>query len=237
MSGDLPQHAPVQLFRPPGSWGLLSVSPFCIKLEVWLKLVGIPYQTTAADPRRAPRGKIPYVSINGALLGDSQLIIEHLTERRGVVLDAELTAVQRAWGHTLRKTAEDSLYFHIVHARWVDADGFAAYRSVIGALMPAPVRLLGPHLVRRMVRRQLHGQGLGRFDDADRTVLAAADADALQTALSEAPFALGDEPHSVDASLYAMLVSILAFPVDSALKTLFSRPVFTDYIARMDAYL
>lgn len=215
----------------------MSISPFCIKLETWLRLAGIPYQTRSADPRSAPQGKVPYVSVNGALLGDSQLIIEHLTERRGVSLDASLSEVQRAWGHTLRKTAENSLYFHIVHARWLTADGFAVYRPVIGGLMPAPARLIGPYLIRRMVRQQLHGQGLGRYDDADRTVLAAADADALQIALSEAPFALGDAPHSVDASLYAMLVSILRFPVDSALKTLFSRPEFTDYVARMDAHL
>lgn len=220
-----------------GAWGLSSISPFCIKLETWLRLAGVPHEITVADPRKAPRGKVPYVSINGALLGDSQLIIEHLTEARGILIDAELTLQQHVWSHTLRKTVENSLYFHIVHARWIDPAGFAVYRSVIGGMMPAPVRLPGPYLIRRMVRRHLHGQGLGRYDDADRTILAAADAEALQLALAEAPFVLGDQPHSVDASLYAMIASILAFPVESALKTLFSRDEFTGYVARVEARL
>ncbi len=237
MSGELPQTEPLQLFQPPGAWGLSSISPFCVKLETWLRLAGIPYVTRPADPRSAPMGKVPFVSISGVIQADSQLIIEHLTETRGIRLDEALTPRQRACAHALRMTVEGSLYFHITHARWISPDGFAAYRPVIASIMPAPVRLFGPHLVRRMVRQQLHGHGLGRFSDAERAILAAADAEMLRCALSGDGFAMGEHPCTVDASLYAMIASILRFPVDSTLKTLISRPELIDYVARMEAWL
>ncbi len=227
----------MRLFQPPGAWTLSSISPFCIKLETWLRLAGIPYVSERADPRRAPMGKMPYVLLDGTLQGDSQLIINKLTEARGVTLDASLDPRQRAWAHTLRVTAENSLYFHIAHARWIDPVGFAAYRPVFAGILPAPARFIGPLLIRRTVRQQLRATGIGRFSDADREALAEAEASALGEALSEAPFVLGDAPCSVDASLYAMIHSILGFPADSSLKSRYSRPVFIDYVARMEVWL
>lgn len=32
----------VTLYQPPGAWGIPSVSPFCVKLETWLRMAGVP---------------------------------------------------------------------------------------------------------------------------------------------------------------------------------------------------
>ena len=87
----------------------------------------------------APLGKVPYVKIDGALHGDSQLIIELLTG--GVdPLDAWLSPSARATAHNTRRMLEEGTYFLLAAARWVDDDGWAAYRPVFGRMLPAPLR-------------------------------------------------------------------------------------------------
>ena len=41
------------------------MSPFCAKLEAYLRLAEVPYETRSADIRKAPRGKAPYVEYEG----------------------------------------------------------------------------------------------------------------------------------------------------------------------------
>ena len=63
----------------PSAWGLPSVGPFCLKLETYLRMVKIPYQTVVdATPFRAPKGKLPWIEHEGKKIGDSGLIIEYL---------------------------------------------------------------------------------------------------------------------------------------------------------------
>ena len=68
------------LFQPPTRpWNTPNLSPFCTKLECYLRMAEIPYKTAAMQLGKAPKGKIPYVELSdGTRLGDSQLIIEHL---------------------------------------------------------------------------------------------------------------------------------------------------------------
>ena len=35
---------PVVVHVFPGGWGLSSASPFCVKLETWIRMVDIPYR-------------------------------------------------------------------------------------------------------------------------------------------------------------------------------------------------
>ena len=72
-------------------------------------------------PRAAPTKKIPYIDDGGTIIGDSGLIVDHLKKKYGDALDAKLTADQRALGHLLRRTLEESLYFVGLYARWVEA--------------------------------------------------------------------------------------------------------------------
>ncbi len=83
-----------------------SVSPFAAKLESYLRLAKIEYETAPGDPIKAPRGKIPYVNIDGALIGDSGLIIERLKKSHGDPLDGDLSGDDHALGHLVRRTLE-----------------------------------------------------------------------------------------------------------------------------------
>ena len=106
------------LRQPPRrAWGTPNMSPFCGKLETYLRATETPHRIEPADFRRAPRGKIPYVELDGAVLTDSQLIIEELERRAAAPLDAGLTEPDRALARVVRRTLEEGTYFLSVRTR------------------------------------------------------------------------------------------------------------------------
>lgn len=89
----------ITLFQFPAAFNVPNASPYCLKLETWLRLAGLEYQVkVVSDPRKAPKGKLPYVRIEGEAIGDSEIVIRTLGERYGVTLDAGLMPGARA-GH------------------------------------------------------------------------------------------------------------------------------------------
>jgi glutathione S-transferase len=206
------------LFQTPAAWGVPNVSPFCLKLEAYLRLAGIPYQVKLADPLKAPKGKVPYVELDGKLMGDSQLIIEHLQRVHGDPLDGKLTPQQAAIGHAVRRMLEESTYWNIVHERWAVDASWRIYRPIFKGMMPPLVSGLFLPLLRRGMLKQLHAQGRGRHSPEEIDAMGQADISAVATLLGDKPFLLGEEPSSFDATVYAFLMSILAFPEPMALQ-------------------
>jgi glutathione S-transferase len=206
------------LHQAPAAWGVANISPFCLKLESYLRMTGVPYTARAADFRRAPKGKIPFIEEEGKVLGDSQLIIEHLKRQQGDPLDAKLNAEELAKGHAVRRMLEESTYWHIVYVRWATEDGWQTYRPIFEALFPPVVGKVVPSLIRRKILQSLHAHGLGRHQHEEILELGKADVSAVATMLGDKPFLFGEHPTSFDAVVYAFIASIIAFPVDSAFK-------------------
>lgn len=210
----------IALYQPPGRpWGTPNLSPFCSKLETYLRMAGVPHTIEPADMRKAPKGKIPYAAIDGGLMGDSQLIVETLEGRLGdAALDAGLAPRDRAIGHALRRMLEEGLYFVSMYNRWATDGGYAVLAPVFKQVVPAPLRLLMP-VIRRSVRKSLRAQGTGRHTADEVMAMGIADLDAFATLLGDQPFLLGDKPRTVDASGFAFAASILGFPAESRLRT------------------
>ncbi|HEV2430640.1 MAG TPA: Tom37 metaxin N-terminal-like domain-containing protein, partial [Burkholderiales bacterium] len=90
-------HRPIKLFQFPRMFGIPNVSPFCCKLETWLRIARVPYEIVdTPDPRKGPKGKLPFIEDAGVRIGDTSLIVDHLVRTRGVDPDARLNASQRA---------------------------------------------------------------------------------------------------------------------------------------------
>ena len=49
----------IELYQFPRAFGLPNPIPFCMKVETYLKLTGLPYEVKDTDPRKAPLGKLP----------------------------------------------------------------------------------------------------------------------------------------------------------------------------------
>jgi len=208
------------LFQPPTRpWSTPNLSPFCTKLECYLRMAEIPYKTAAMKVGKAPKGKIPYIARgDGTLMGDSQLIIEELerglTAEGKPALDAGLAAREVAIGHLTRRTLEEGFYFVTVYNRWMTDDGFGAVRAELKKFVPG---IIVP-FIRRDIRKKLQSQGTGRHSLEEATAIGGSDLGACAELLGDRPFLLGDAPRTADCTLYAFLEAILGFPVDSPLK-------------------
>lgn len=206
------------LYQPPGRpWGMPNFSPFCTKLETYLRMAEIPHEVRDADPRGAPKGKMPYAELDGRPVADSQVIIDALApSHRG--LDAHLTPEQQATGHCVRRMLEEATYFVVLYARWLDEESFRVLAPEFGKLFPAVLRPILFPIIRRKIRSTLQLQGTGRHALADACAGGARDFDAISAILGANEYLLGDRPSSYDATVFAFLEATLGFPYDSPLR-------------------
>jgi glutathione S-transferase len=224
----------IELHQFRRAWGF-NPSPFCLKVETFCQLAGIPYKSVPTLPMKSPRGKLPFIVDDGKQIADSGHILAHLRGQTGGELDAGLDASQQAIGHLLRRTCEESLYFVVVYSRWIDDAGWAVARPEFFRGLPPVVRSIVPGKLRNKVRAQLHQQGYGRHGRDEIYALGVADLQAVAVLLGFHAFAVTDRPTSYDATVYALLKSILATPIDSPLKqAALALPALADYVLRVE---
>jgi glutathione S-transferase len=207
----------IRLHLFPDPWGL-NPSPFCLKVETYCRLAGIPFEAVRAFPVFAPRGKLPVLSHGAERVPDSHLIIDWLKKRHGDVLDRDLDAGQRALGHLISRVCEESLYFAILYIRWVDLEGWRVVKPALFQTLIPLARDAVAAIARRGVLRALRGQGYGRYGPEEIAAAGAADLSAIATILGTRDFAVADRPTSYDATLYAFLANILLAPLENGLK-------------------
>lgn len=227
----------MKLYQLPTAWGVPNLSPFCIKVETYPRMAGLEFEIVVAmDPRRAPKGKYPYLEDDGRLIPDSGQILEYLQARYGSALDLGLSDGDRAIAHLIRRTLEESLYFSLVHSRWNDDAIWPEMgRTFFGALPPV-VRSLGPRVVHRGILKSVAAQGTGRHTPTEVFQLAKADISAVATILGDRSFVLGEQPRSIDAVVYAFFASLVDVPLPTKLKAhAESLPNVVPYCARMKA--
>ena len=106
-------------------FSLPDASPFLLKVDAFLRLSDMPFETAAGldNFRKAPKGKLPYLSENGQIISDSTLIIQHLQQSHGFDLDQHLSDNQRAMAFLVRSTIEEKLYWCTLYYRWIDETG------------------------------------------------------------------------------------------------------------------
>lgn len=221
----------IVLHQFPAAYGLINASPFCVKLEAWLRLAGLPYRVEPLlDLAQAPKGKGPYIEDGGRRIGDSALIIEHLKRTRGVDPDAGLTPAQRGIGRAIGLMLEDHLYFIVGYNRWVEDAHWPHLRDTLLAGMSAGMQ----QAVREDVHETIRRQGLGRHSRDELYALGVADLAALADVLGEQPFVLGERPATVDCIAFAFVHGELCPLFDGPLRqALLHHPNLLAYERRM----
>ena len=152
----------IELHQFAPALGLMNASPFCMKIEVFLRLSGLEYRTVNASPVKAPKGKLPVVRDGETTVADSEAIVAWLQQRHHDRLPQALREPPLGADHALRRMLEEHTYFAVLWLRWIDDAAWPATRSAFFGTLPAPLRAVVPALVRRKIRRDVVGQGLGR---------------------------------------------------------------------------
>lgn len=209
----------ITLYQFPGVWRLPNASPFCLKLETYLRMAELPYDIRfVGDPRKSPKGKLPFIKMNGEAFPDSELIIDLLKKRYRDVLDKQLTAEQKALSVLLDSIFADRLYWIIVYFRWQDETGWKHVKEAYFQKLSFLPRLFVPNLVRKATKKTLYGQGFGRHTRAEMLQLAYKTLDAIATILGQNKYFLGSEITSIDATAFGFLANIVWLPYEDPLK-------------------
>ncbi len=214
-----------------GGWqGLLDLSPFVCKLHAYFRLAKVEYETLPGNIRKAPRGKLPYITHNGQIVGDSALIVDYLRNQGGVDLDAALDDAQRAERCALSSMFEQELYFIILTCRWRDPAGWASYAAPIGQSLnylgiPKPLSSLFVPVVRRGNVKKTIEQGAGRRPVEENLARAHALFDAFEQFVGrhDGPWWFGNNASSVDAIAWAFVGGTITKAIDTPNHNLLDR--------------
>ena len=209
----------ITLHQFPPALGLPNASPFCLKLELYLRMANLPYRNAyTLELHKAPKGKLPWIDDDGVALADSGLIIDYLKRKYGDPLDGDLSPLQRAQALAITRLVEEHLYWTVLHDRWISEAGWALTGPGFFGGMPWPLRAIVPIVARRGIRAELRGHGMGRHTPEQIHALGTADIDALAELLGDQPYFLGAQATSVDAVAGAFLANILMVPLETPVK-------------------
>jgi glutathione S-transferase len=214
----------ITLYHFGPNFGLPDPSPFCLKVDLYLRAAGLEFESRSGFRymRAAPKGKLPYIDDNGSIIPDSAFILAHLKARYGDPLDEGLGTEQRAVAHAFSRMLEENFYWCVVHSRWIDPAAWPTVRRAFFGGMPFPLNRIVPVFARAGARRQLHAQGLGRHGANEILEIARRDLNALSHYLGNRDYFLGERLTTLDVVAYAFLAEVLVPEVDSALKRLTS---------------
>lgn len=217
-------------------FGLPDASPFCMKTLTHFKMADVPYRLKTADLREAPKGKAPWIDDDNDIIADSALIRLHLEKKYGVNFDGTHDRRSLAVALAFERMAENQLYWAVVHDRWLDIENFERGPSGFFKAVPALMRDVVQTMVKRRIRRDVDAQGLGRHEDADRNALVLPCIDAIADQIGDGPYLLGDQPCGADASIFAIVATVLVDIFDTPLKDhAQTRPELLAYRDRMMA--
>jgi len=182
-----------------------SLSPFVLKLETFLRMTKIPY-TYDDSPINSfgPKGKTPWISLNGEHIADSQVCIEYLTKKFNVEWNGRYSEKEKATARLVRVLFEDRIFWEL--ALWGFVNGSEGLK-----FMKLPW-LIGKYLS-YVYGKNAWGQGLGRHPQEVITAWTLEDMNAIGVILGNNKFLLGDEPCEEDAAVFGFMAQMLwGFP-------------------------
>ncbi len=207
----------VELHQYPSIWGLPSLSPFCIKVEMYLRKNKIPYRIVVEkNPARGPNGKMPFITDGSTVVADSTFILQYLAKSRSI--EKSIDPIIQAQGWAFQRMVEENLYFVLLYSRWIDQTGWAVVKKEFKALFPPLVGAPFLRLIRGQLTRQARAQGIGMHSLDEVYEIGRRDLEALSILLGSRPYILGEEFAELDATIYSFLITILKQPVESRLK-------------------
>jgi len=193
-----------------------STSPFCLKLESWLKLNNIKYENVDHKCKfRSKRGLLPFVELNGEEIADTAHIIDVLAKKFDKPMPLELAGEQKNIAHAMTTMVENHL--HWIIAQWQSRDienMLKGYKmdlaALIGTKLPAGLmNFYFKHAVLRKMAKKVKAQGLGASSNEEMDQMGKDDVKVLSDMLGDKEFLFGDEPSLLDMTVFSHLSPVV----------------------------
>ncbi|XP_015514155.1 failed axon connections [Neodiprion pinetum] len=201
---------------------LPSLSPYCLKVETWLRINGIKYENVDHKLKfRSKKGQLPFVELNGEEIADSAIILRELGQKYGKDLDAGLTPEQRNISHAMISMIENHLVWVVWWWRTKNPDlllkGFKVnLQHAFGTRIPnAILNFFFKFTFSRKCARKVKAQGMGVHTAEEVAQFGCDDLKVLCDMLADKPFFFGDEPTTLDVVAFSNLAQILYIEKDT----------------------
>lgn len=216
-------------------WGLPSPSPFCLKVETFIRMASIEYCVESrTTPYKTPRSQLPFIKDEGQEIPDSEAILAYLDKHYELSLDEFLSEKDLAIGIAVKRLCEHHLYWALFYSRWYDKQDWSKIKKEFFSSVPLIFRSTVSGLARKSALISLNRQGFGRLPRETVYEKGQQDIDALAIILGDNNYMLGHQPSSYDASAFGVLANILYPPFSTNLKSaLRQRPNLIAYCERM----
>lgn len=210
----------IDLYQFPRAFGIANLSPFCMKVEAFLRIADLPFRIVEiSDLRTAPKAKLPFIRDNGILISDSEFIIDYVETKWEFQVDGHLDSYQRAIHHALSRTLEEHLYWALLYSRYFEESNWQLLKEHLFGEIPPPVSTLKAQRLRNAIKKQLQHHGLGRHSAAELYRKADKDIEALASLLGNRSWFGGDYISKLDLSAVAFLSNALIDVMPSPLAT------------------
>ncbi|KAK6295307.1 hypothetical protein J4Q44_G00345330 [Coregonus suidteri] len=191
-----------QFSRPKS--GVPSLSPFCLKMETYLRMVDLPYQNYF-DGKLSPQGKMPWIEYNQEQVSGTEFIIDFLEQKLGVSLDKNLSPPEKAVSQAVTKMVEEHFYWTIAYCQWVDNLEETQKMLAVSGPLSDLLKWILSHLTGGIVKREMYGHGIGRFTKEQVYALMEKDMRTLATLLGDKKYLMGPKLSLVDATVFSHL--------------------------------
>ena len=209
----------VKLVQFPAIFGLPNASPYCMKVETFMRIAGIPYETIEeVNPSKGPKGKLPYIIHKGKEIPDSSFILEYLSSEFNIDLDSHLSIQEKAVSHSFQRLFEESLVWVMAYNRMTD--NWPVIESAWFGFLPPVLKMFLPSMIKQQFKSKLQAQGMGRHSKNEIYHYGMKDLRAIVDQLGAKPFLMGDRVSLVDTTAYAFIASLLIEEFTSPLDEL-----------------
>ncbi|NWU99429.1 FAXC protein, partial [Upupa epops] len=195
-----------QFSRPTN--GVPSLSPFCLKMETYLRMADLPYQNYF-DGKLSPQGKMPWIEYNHKKVSGTEFIIDFLEEKLGVNLNKHLGPHERAVSRAVTKMVEEHFYWTLAYCQWVE--NLHETQKMVSLFGPFSdlLKWIFCHLTKGIVKREMYGHGIGRFSEEEMYTLMEKDMRTLAGLLGDKKYIMGPTVSTVDATVFGHLAQAM----------------------------
>lgn len=188
-----------------------SCSPFCIKLQLYLKATRLDYKNHfSLEFNKSPTGKMPYIEMMGKKYADSNLIIKELEKQNQICIDEHLTVEQKAISVAFIRLCEDSLYWATIYSRWADKNNDTWKKEFIEAtkLPKVMANIIYPGAKRNMLR-QLKANSITNLTNSEIYSKAEKDLQAITDFLANKRYFFNDKISLVDIVVFSFIQNMI----------------------------
>jgi glutathione S-transferase len=187
-----------------------NLSPFCLKVETYLRANNLKHEIMASYTVRSKQGKLPFIELNGQQIADSQFILFHL--QKHFKLDENLDAEQRGIARAVDRMIDASTYRALVYFKVFENASNLINPNVSGLPIPGFLTFIPTNAYVKKASRQLKSEGTGNRPREEVIEIIRRDLQAIDDILGDKKFLLGIRPTIPDFTMFAHLATCYYLP-------------------------